>query len=63
MMISKDDMSAGRIGEKEFQRRLAFCSRKLREAKLCLYGGFSTARDFARERREREKRIRKEEQR
>ena len=36
MMISKEDHKEGRISEKEFKRRLAFCGKKLREAKLCL---------------------------
>ena len=36
MMISKEDHKEGRISDKEFKRRLAFCGKKLREAKLCL---------------------------
>ncbi len=50
MMISKEDHNAGRIPEREFQRRLAFCSRKLREAKLCLWGGFTSVEQYLKDR-------------
>lgn len=49
MMISKEDHNAGRITEKEFQRRLMFCSRKLKEAKQCLWGGFTPVQQYVRE--------------
>ena len=46
MMISKEDHRANFISEREFQRRLDFCSRKLKEAKLCLRGGFTPIEDY-----------------
>lgn len=49
MMISKEDHTAARITEKEFHRRLNFCSRKLREAKLCLNGGFTPLEIYLKE--------------
>ncbi len=48
MMISKEDHNSGRISDKEFRRRLALCSKKLKEAKLCLRGGFTPAEDYIR---------------
>ena len=46
MMISKEDHNSGRINQKEFHRRLAFCSKNLREAKLCLRGGFTPLEEY-----------------
>ena len=54
MMISKEDHNSGRISEKEFQRRLSFCSRKLKEAKLCLWGGFTTVEEYLRQKKQSE---------
>ncbi len=41
MAVSKEDHTSGAITEREFQRRLGFCGRKLKEAKLCMWGGFT----------------------
>lgn len=63
MMISKEDHNSGRINQKEFHRRLAFCSKNLREAKLCLRGGFTPLEEYMAEKEmegKREKRGRKE---
>ncbi|XP_059082418.1 SET domain-containing protein SmydA-8-like isoform X1 [Tigriopus californicus] len=49
MVISKEDHNAARISEKEFHRRLNYCSRKLREAKLCLNGGFTPLEVYLKE--------------
>ena len=42
----REDHDSGRLSDREFQRRLAFCSRKLKEAKLCLRGGFTPVEEY-----------------
>ena len=41
--LFQEDHASGQITPREFQRRLAFCSRKLNEARKCLNDGFSPA--------------------
>ncbi len=57
MMVSKEDHAAGRISEREFDRRLSFCSRKLKEARLCLYGGFTSVDEYVSNREDRKKKL------
>ena len=41
--LFQEDHASGHITPREFQRRLAFCSRKLNQARMCLNDGFSPA--------------------
>jgi len=49
MLISKEDHNAERITTREFEKRLAFCTRRLETAKKCLRGGFTSVEDFIRQ--------------
>ena len=40
-LLFQEDHASGVINPREFQRRLAFCTRKLNEARRCLNDGFS----------------------